>query len=265
MATTNETILSNIQAVLPTLDSVSVTAIYKKIASAIGAALDVFYAELLNTKNNIDTIIGEQRYGRRGYYEEKALAFQYGDTLDAVNSTTLDPEYSVIDTDKQIVKQVSFKADESTGYQLLTMKVNKIESGLLVPLSVDEKTSFDNYMENFEILGIPITKVSLNADTLNFTMKVTYFSTYDLNAIKTGIAAALITFRDTFRFNSVLFINDIEEYLKTNVSGIRSCYINFAEIKPYGESYTEITTGETELIGGHFNYSDTYTIDYVSV
>lgn len=247
---TYDTILSNLQGALPTLNSSSLTAIYKKIVQVIAIAIDSTLTELNNTRTIITNIIGNQRYGRSGYYTEKALAFQYTDDL-IVDPVTLDYVYATVDTAKQIIAQAAFLVVPTGGANILTLKVAKIDTdtNILAPLSNLEKAAFDTYFLNYEIPGLPVTKVSLPANVLNFNAVVTYQTTFDLTTLIENVTAALLAFRDSFRFNGVLFTNDIETYVANNVAGVRNMAISGTTIDSVSFS------GSTQLQAGYFNYA----------
>lgn len=242
-------ILVNIENALPELDNTSQMALFYKIAQAVAVSIDNTKTEMDGTKNAIDEIIGSQRYGRSGYYTEKAKAFQYGDSL-VIDPETLDYIYAVLDSDLQIIKQAAFEAVISGGAQLLTLKVAKLDpdTNTLVALSGAEKTAFDSYFLNFEIPGLPVTKVSLNANVFSFTAQVTYYATYDYNTIVTSVEAALFAFRDDFSFDGTLYVNDLETYIKNNVPGVRNVSLSNTLIDAVAFS------GSIKLTAGYFDY-----------
>lgn len=255
-------IIINIQNALPELDSVSQMAIFNKIAQAVGISIDNTKTEIDGTKSAIDDIIGQQRYGRSGYYTGKAKVFQYGDNL-VVDSDTLDYTYAVIDTDKQIIKQAAFEVAISGGAQILTLKVAKLDpdTNKLIALSSTEKTAFDSYFVNFEIPGLPVIKVSLAANIFSFLATITYYATYDIVALKASIEAALYAFRDDFEFDGTLYVNDLETYLKNNVPGIRNVSLSSTQIDSVSFS------GYQKLTAGYFDYISSIidNLSYVSI
>ena len=246
---TYASILNNLLVATPELNSTSQVAIYDTIARVVAIADDNTITELNSTKTIIDNTIGQQRYGRAGYYIDKALAFQYGDNL-VIDPVTLDYVYATIDTTKQIIKQAAFESIVSGGAQFLTLKVAAIDANTnkLAPLTGPQKTSFDSYFTTYEIPGLPVTKVSIAANIFNFNCTVTYYSTYDYNTVVTGVIAAMISFRDSYRFNGELFTNDIESYVTTNVPGVRNTAISNTTIDNVSFS------GSVKLSAGYFDF-----------
>lgn len=261
MATFDD-IMTNIANAVPELTNSSQMAIFYKIAQAVAISVDNTKTEIETTKSIIDNIIGLQRYGRSGYYTDKAKAFQYGDSLieDPVSHESI---YATIDTTKQIVKQAAFEAANSGGAQILTLKVAKLDENTnkLAPLDSTEKTSFDSYFTTFEIPGLPVTKVSLPANVFSFTAIVSYYSTYDYNSIITSVNAALYAFRDDYAFDGTLYVNDLETYIKNNVPGIRNISLNNTLI----DSVSFL--GSIRLSAGYFDFAANIenNLIYVSV
>jgi hypothetical protein len=243
--TTEETIMGG----MPTeLDSQSVAAFISTIARNVAISLDNTKTEIDNTKAIIQDIIGGQRYGRGGNYVDRALAFQYGDDL-IENIDTHDYEYAIIDSTKQIIKQAAFQIDDSGGGQILTLKVAAYDNtNKLRKLTTLEKSSFDGYFLQFEIPGLPIYKSSSDPNIFTFSATITYYGTYDRNKVINGVISSLYTFRDSFKFNGTLFTNDLEDYLKSNVPGIRNVSLFNTAID--NTTYIE----SINLLAGYFDY-----------
>jgi hypothetical protein len=254
---TQDIILTNIQAVLSKLNSTSLVRIFGQIAQAIGISIDNTLNELENTKNIIDETIQTQRYGRAGYYTDKALAYQEGDNL-TIDPVTFDNVYAVIDPTKQIIVQAAF---ENVSGQTLTLKVARLnpDTGKLDALTTLQKSAFDSYFTTFEIPGLPVQKVSLAANMFNFNATINYLSTYDLTNLKANVIAALYEFRDTYRFNGELFINDIETYVKSVVPGIRNISLSNTVIDSVPFSNV------IKLSAGYFDFVDNIDLNLTYV
>jgi hypothetical protein len=120
-------------------------------------------------------------------------------------------------------------------------------------LTTEEKSSFDGYFLQFEIPGLPIFKSSSDPNIFDFTAIVTYYGTYDRNKVINGVVSSLYTFRDSFKFNGTLYTNDLEDYLKQNVPGIRNVSLFTTMID--NVSYTE----SINLLAGYFDYVNNIT------
>lgn len=230
-------------------DNPSDTALYNKIAEAIGIPIDNTITEFTNSENNILNIINTQRYGKSGYYTAKALAFQFGDDL-IIDPVTLENVYAVLDTSKQIINQAAFEEFMSGNASELFLKVATLDavSGLLIPLTTPQFDAFSDYFVNFEIPGLPVTIVSNPANILTFQAAATYFATYNLTTLQSNLQTALTNFQKTFPFNGELFSGDLQDYIKQNVPGMRDFFVFNTTID------TAPFSGSINLAAGYFNY-----------
>lgn len=260
MATTQEQIKINLTAL--GFDNQSSTAIYNKIAEAVGVTVDETVTEISNTEQSILDIINTQRYGKSGYYTSNALAFQYGDNL-IIDPITFDYVYAVIDPTKQIINQAAFQEIKAGNSSQLFLKIATIDpiTGQLIALSAPQLSAFKSYFQVFEIPGIPISIISAAGNVINFLSTCTYFSTYDLPTLQTNLVNALTAFKNSFEFNGEFFDGDLETYIKANVPGVRDFYIFNTSIDgtPFG--------GSQSLPSGYFNYDSSVVpnIVYTSV
>lgn len=246
MATVLEEIGSNLIAL--GFDNPSEEAIYNKIAQGVAIPIENTIQEIANSEQRILNTITMQRYGKSGYYTGHALAFQYGDDL-VIDPVTFEDVYAEIDPSKQIIAQAAFEELSA----LLFLKVAKVNglTGDLEPLTLAEKAAFDAYMVNFEIPGLPISKISAPANVLNMRGTITYYATYDLPTLKTNVANAMTAFRKSFKFNGEFFTGDLQDYVKAQVPGVRDAYYYNTTIdgSPFG--------GFQSLSSGYFNYVPT--------
>jgi len=263
------TILTYIQTLLTSLTSTSKTALYSNIASANATVINITIQELNNTKTIISNTIGTQRYGRSGYYIQKAKAFQFGDDLIPAAAPNLDPVYEIISDDPAvlIIKQASFEIQNISGINTGVLKVASADNtGELIPLTgTGQPTStpeqlipFTNYFEQFEIPNIPVQIVSAAANTLAYTLDVIYSKTYDLTEIQTNVEAAELAFKTNFVFNGFFFINQLTKYITDNVPGVITCDLLNVALDGTGLAGVVINgitfEDATALTAGYFNY-----------
>jgi hypothetical protein len=247
MPTTEQTISSNLIALGFT--NPSATALYNKIAQAVGQPVDNTLTEFNNTMNSILNLISTKNYGKDLYYTTIAKAFQLGDDL-IVDPVTQNDVYAVIDPSKQIVTQAAFEEIINGNSSQLFLKIAKLDvpSGLLVPLANDEYAAFVSYFTTFELPGLPVAVINAPANILAFNATATFFKTYNLTTLQTNLLNALVAFRNTFEFNGLFFNGDLSDYLKQNVPGLRDFYLFNTTID--GAAFS----GEISLDSGYFNY-----------
>lgn len=245
--------ISQINNNLATLgfSNLSVTAIDEQIAIAVGQVLDNVIAEINNSESIItNLLISQQGYGKALYYTGIALAFQYGDNLEineAINPVTGAPYlnliYPTIDTTKQIISQAAF---QQSGF-FLKVATTGISGGL-APLTAPQLTAFQAYMLNFEILDLPLNIISVPGNILFFTSTATYLSSFDLPTLQSNVLNALTTFQNTFALNGEFYVTDLEQYMQTNVPGMRSFFID-------GTTLDAVPFSDFVALGsGYFNY-----------
>lgn len=248
-ATTNQ-IFANLQAL--GFSNTSAAAIYNKIAEALGIPVDNTIQELANSLAVITATISAKNYGKSGYYTDVAKAFQLGYDL-TTDPVTQDLVYATIDTSPavMIITQAAFEEVQSGNNVQLFLKVAATDpvTGNTIPLTAPQLAAFTSYMSNFEILGLPVSIISLAGNVLNFGATCTYFKTYDLDGLQTALAAALTTFRQTFAFDGIFYDGDLNDYIKANVPGIRNFFV-FNTILD-----ATAFAGDTTLPSGYFNYN----------
>lgn len=237
--------------------NVSVTSIYGAIANAISVIIYNTIVEINNTVaiiNNLQT--SQWGYGSSNYYVTIALQFQLGYNLTPnpnINPVTGDPYlypyYSTIDTNAQIISQAALQATPQGGSIVLFLKVASLGiSEGLGPLTSDQLAAFTSYMLTFEIVGLPLNIISIPGNVLFFNSTATYLSSYDLPTLEANLQTALTNFQTTFKFNGEFYVTDLEQYIQTNVPGMRNFFISNTELD--GIAFSDYTN----LSSGFFNY-----------
>lgn len=249
-----DTIITQLEAL--EFENPSNDSVYGMIAQAIGEVLDNVLTEFSNTQNAILDTINTQRYGKAGYYQKVALAFQYGyDLIPAVGN--LDPVYAIIDTTAQIVVQAAFQNNSGA----LSMKVaaqNAI-TGLLIQLNALQLPAFISYFINFQIPGLPVSVVSLSGNVFAYNSVCTFNAGYNQTNLQSNLAATLIAFQissQTGNFNGTLYADALSTYVKANVPGVVDYYIYNTTIDG------SVFLGSTLLTAGYFNYSTNNTTQF---
>ena len=108
--------------------------------------------------------------------------------------------------------------------------------------------NFLSYFLNFEIPGIPVAIISNSANVLIFDSSLVYLPTYDLSVLKSNVSLFLTSFRQSFAFNGVFYVTDLQKYIEDNVPGVRSFYLSNTSVD--GNPFA----GSIVLDSGYFNY-----------
>jgi len=215
------------------LNSVSVTAIYKRIVKVV--ALVIYGVEVLfdALRSEVDAEIALLKPHRLVWYVEKAKAYQHGAALvsgaDYYDNTAL--------TEAQIVAQKIVAAAAATEQDgRLTMKVVKKVSGQLEPLSTVEREGFEAYMAEVKDAGVRISTLSFNPDRIRIEIDVYYDGTIlsDTGSRLDGSAAdpvgdALRAYISDAPFDSVFvkahLVDALQQVQGVKVPEIRACEV----------------------------------------
>jgi hypothetical protein len=161
---------NNILALL--LTSTSLSAIYRNFCYIIAVAIS-FVENLFDThKAEIDNKIYTQKSGRLPWYKDMAVKFQYGFAL------VTDHDYydNTGFTDEQIEasKVVKYAAvAESETESRVIIKIAGEASGILAPLSAEQKAAFDAYMKEIK-RPRKLTVINYLPDRLYLNLKIQY-------------------------------------------------------------------------------------------
>lgn len=247
MGPTQTQVASSLQAL--GFDDPATLALFEQISQGIGVPIDNTILEFSNNQALFLQTITQKNYGKSGYYEGWAKAFQLGDDL-IIDPTTGNDIYAVIDASKQIITQAAFEELVQGQNVQLFLKIAKTDpvSGLLVPLLGTELAEFQPYFQTAELPGIAVSIVNNAANVLAFNANVTFYKTYNLTTLQTKLLAALNSFLSTFQFNGEFFNGDLSDYVKANVPGVRDFFIYGTTLDGIGFS------GDTLLSSGYFNY-----------
>lgn len=242
--------------------STSMVAKWRLLAAIVAAAIyvhevlwDTFSAEVENyILNNIP--------GTVPWYHEQALKFQYGDSLQYVNSRFV---YDPVDTTHQIIKRV---AVNEVGGQV-RIKISKEVSGVPCELSSTEKDAFSTYINKVKFAGTNIAVINYPPDTLKLTLDVVYdalvmkpdgslISDNSLFPVTDAIEAYIAGIVYGGVFNKTHLVDAIQA-----AAGVIDPMIVLAEGKADNAStYTTITQNYTFVSG--YAVIDTLTVNYIA-
>lgn len=187
---------------------------------------------------DVDNIVNNERYGRKGWYEKTAKAFQYqnGNGVDyALNIDT--GEYDDFDENAQIVKHASAEASNGIGVKL---KVAKENNGVLAPLTSDELAAFTTYINRLKPAGVPVTVISRNPDRLALKITVWYdplifTEASALQKVKDTISGYL----NSIEFNGEFVTMTMVDWLQA-VSGLDIIETDWIKVKHEGYPYADV-------------------------
>jgi hypothetical protein len=157
----------NAQQFLADLTTSSRVARWRHLLWIVAAAMWVHERLWDAAKAELLAIAASSHIGTLRWYVEKAKQFQYGYDLVIVNNV---PGYEVIDPSARIIARAAARENGT----IVLLKVAKLVSGVLLPLSEDEELAFLAYMDDMKMAGTTLNVVSLPADLFRITATVYY-------------------------------------------------------------------------------------------
>jgi len=245
--------------------SVSIEAILINIVSTVAAAVENMFDW---HKADVEELINNERIGKKGWYEEKAEAFQYGYELPEGSDTYADTT-SVEALTAQIVNSAWAGEYGTNGVKL---KVAKVTDSILEPLTTEELLAFTAYMNRIKPAGIAMNIVSEAADRLGIEVDI-YYDALVMNADGTLISGGRNTVEDAIigYLNSLEFNGEfVTMYLCDTIqsaAGVKVVEIKSVSYKHVGYDFVAIDAKYTPESGYlAFDATDTahVTINYIA-
>ena len=232
---------------LAELNSPSQTAIWRLWVYVIAACVWVHESLWDLFREEIEARISQSVVGSLQWYREKALLFQYDNTqpyylfFDAENR----PGYAAINPSHRIIK---YAATVEGFNSVVVVKVAKSDaSGMPIPLSTAELTSFKDYMLAVKFAGTRLQCLSLPADKLIVDATVYYDPIAPLSIVSSRVENAINTYLRTLEFNGLVYIERIQDAIQ-KVEGVISVQMNTVEVD-YGTGATTINRLHQSLAG----------------
>jgi hypothetical protein len=190
-------------------------------------------------KEDITKIVDSERYGHKGWYENKSKEFQLGDGLleDGTYADTTSEEAKA----KRIITQAHASSQTGMGVKL---KVAKSDSDTLAPLSDIERNAFTEYINRIKPAGMPIEIISSEPDLLAINLVIyydplIYLTVADVqNKAKDTINEYLLQ----LSFNGYFVTTDVVDRLQ-RVAGFDMIEIHNVKAKYAGFDYVDIENG----------------------
>jgi hypothetical protein len=174
-----------------------------------------------------DQQIEENKIFKKAWYVKTALEYQHGFELDDFgNYINGDATTEEIEASK-IVANVSFEKAVIQGKGVLRCKVVKFDGDDWVPLSANELSGFDAYINKKTGFGLAVVAISRVHDDLVANMKIWYDplvinsdGKYRDGSDDTPVITAIHAYLKSIEFNGELVLTDLEAALK-DVKGVK--------------------------------------------
>lgn len=165
-----DSIVAN-EVLSPYLTSTSIYAIYRAFSYVIATAIWLLESFFDQHTTEVNAIILNQKSGRKPWYRDMALRFQYGfdlvpdkDYFDNGMATDEDIE------DSKIIKYAAVSESEETSRVIL--KIAGETSGVLSPINEEQYEAFDAYIDEIRWAGVQYSIINYLPDQLYLNIQI---------------------------------------------------------------------------------------------
>lgn len=235
-----------IQADLSSLNSPSKTASWRLWAWITALCQYVMESFFDDHKQEMTELAAAIAGGSASWYVKKAKEFQFGDVLQLVNDV---PSYAVTVSEEDPKRVVKFSALTETFFGGSVLKVAGWNGNDFIPLTPEQKTAFDGYIEALHFVGSKPAIVSEAADQLRVYATVYYNPQYDLANLKMLVGAAIDVCRRSVSEKGELFAEAIQDAIQT-VPGVRpGVVLTNVQARKAGDIWTNVQRKYTAYAG----------------
>lgn len=220
------------------------------IAMGVEGVLDLF-------KTDVDYELSTKQFGTLLWYVAISKLFQSGDSLVVDNGIV---KYDPVDVTHYIVTQASAKETEDG---VLVLKVAKTVGTSLAALDSGELDDFKNYIKARRAPGVRMNITSGAPNVVKYSAQVLFDPLHDNDEVLAGLNAALLAFRDGFRFDAVLYVSELVAVL-SDVPGVVSVDLGVSWLNPDTVTYEPVGVS-VELPSGYFNWSNASVLNLSAV
>lgn len=234
---------------LEDMNSDSKVAIWRLWAWIVATTMHVHETLWDLFKIDLDAIVAAAPAGTPAWYHKKVLEYQHGDDL-VYNGVQYG--YAEIDADKRVVKRCAI--DERRD-GVVVVKVAKVVSGDLAPLSEDEKNGLVSYVHKIKFAGTRTSVFTSNPDELNIVYDLYYDPIVPYVDLVAAVQAAVDEFLGNLPFNGNLAITKFTDALQA-VNGVVDPVFLSAASTAVVSGHTTNFTVEHKAASGYWILSD---------
>lgn len=234
---------------LTDLSSGSKVAIWRLWAYITAVAIYVHEVLFDIFKEEVQEIADAAAPGTPGWYQNKMLEFQYGDTLTYTNFQYV---YDPVNEANRIITRCAVQ-ERSDGAVLI--KVAKDSGGSPAPLSAPEKAAAESYAAKIKFAGTKLAVTSLDPDELDIAYTIYYDPLIPLATLQADLQAAADAFLEELPFNAEFRITKFTDALQA-VEGVIDPVFSSATATPDGGSPESVTVRYLPA-AGYMVFADT--------
>lgn len=220
------------------LTSTSRTALWHMWLWIVAAAMHIHEQLWDAFKLEVEDIAARAIPGSLRWYADRAKEFQFGYNL-VIDLLTY--RYFYIDTTSdaaiasRIVTQVSVQEVFTSGFTGVRVKAAKGEPGELEPLTTEERTAFEYYMQRLRFAGVAMDVISTDADDVKMQLRIYYDGVLPLSQVETAIETVLQQYLNSIPFDGLLNRNALVDALQAAPEVVDVEVISL-QAKPNGSS-----------------------------
>ena len=192
----------NAETSLSGLTSTSQTAIWNLWVYITAVAINLHEQLWDIFRTEIEGIAAKVVPGTAEWLAAKVLEFQY-DALDPQELKLVNfvPTYDIIREERRIVAKCAIREVN----RQIFIKVAKLENNQLTPLSTEEKSSLEGYIDRVKFAGTSTTVETLFADKIQVHAKIFYDGQYSLTFVKGKVKEAINNYFQNLPFDGVVY------------------------------------------------------------
>lgn len=223
------------------LTSTSKTAIYRLFVFVVAFSIWVLENLFDTHKKEVLDIIEQKMSHRPSWYRTKALSFQYG--FDLIEDTDKYDNAGYTDEEIEASKIIKYSAVTQNAGQLL-IKIASETDGVLSPITVPQKASFDAYVQEIADCGVKYIVVNNLPDILLLNLQifrdplVLNESGMSILSGKNPVEEAILAYMKELPFNGELVLAHLVDKLQL-VDGVKIPNIVNAESR-----IVDLSTGD---------------------
>lgn len=261
------------QPELAGLNSTSKTAVWRLWTYLIASIAWLQYKAWEVFASEMDETIAAQKLYTLRWWQQKVLSYRHGQDLDTFGSYS-DAGLSPQDiAQRQVVKSAAVRVVTTNNVTWLLIKAAKQAGGKLQPLSIQEKSGLEAYINDIKPAGTGVEVFTGNADKLQLSADF-YYNPLVLDSAGKRIDGtddrpvlhAVRSYLQNLAFDGVVRVSDLADILQ-GVSGcanrqayVRRCATTYETPK----NFTDITAQYVSVAGYMDIDEDDFSVNYIS-
>jgi hypothetical protein len=191
--------------------------------------------------------------GTARWYADRAVEFQYGDSLQVVDGKVV---YPVIDESARVVKYAAITEGLSGTVVIKVAKGNDV----LEKLSNDELVAFTAYIRDIKFAGTKTNIISTDADLIRLNATIYYDGKRVLSEVKAAVEAAINEHLRTVFFDGIFNRNILRDAIES-VDSVRAGGVDITnlQIKPNAGTYVAVPYSYVPF-SGYYNIDPAFPL-----